>query len=140
MGTQWGKTALAHLTNIAAHNVCQELLTARNPKGNTHEDIDAKFKIIRDKLSKVTMLTVQDLEAAIWSAFPGKMHGGAGGIPVVLVHVDATWDYIKHYEQAIDPELANFSYSSHTTGYHAYKVENDGARASHVIARTHLFF
>ena len=43
VGTNWGKTTFAHLTDLVDDGLADELLCARNPVGNTHEDIDAIF-------------------------------------------------------------------------------------------------
>ena len=80
--------------------------------GNTHEDIDAIFALIKGKLINLTMLTMDDLITGIMTAFPGGVFGPKK-LPVVLQHVDITLDYISYYNPAIDPALANFSYSQH---------------------------
>ena len=95
-------------------------ICARNPVGNTHEDIDAIFALIRNKLANNNVMTPSELDAVIMSAFPDGKLGGK--IPVVIKHVDATYNYQAHYEQdgALDRTLANFSYSSTQCGYHVF--------------------
>ena len=111
VGTNWGKTTFAHLTDLVDDGLADELLCARNPVGNTHEDIDAIFALIRGKLANNNVMAPSELEAAIMSAFPDGKLGGK--IPVVIRHVDCTYDYQTYYaaDGVLDKSLANFSYS-----------------------------
>ena len=95
-------------------------ICARNPVGNTHEDIDAIFALIRNKLANNNLMTPSELDAVIMSAFPDGKLGGK--IPVVIKHADATYNDQAHYEQdgALNRNLANFSYSSTQCGYHVF--------------------
>ena len=122
VGTNWGKTTFAHLTDLVDDGLADELLCARNPVGNTHEDIDAIFALIRGKLANNNVMTPSELEAVIMSAFPDGKLGGK--IPVVIRHVDCTYDYQTYYaaDGVLDKSLANFSYSQHTNGYHVFSA------------------
>lgn len=122
VGTNWGKTTFAHLTDLVDDGLADELLCARNPVGNTHEDIDAIFALIRGKLANNNVMTPSELEAVIMSAFPDGKLGGK--IPVVIRHVDCTYDDQTYYaaDGVLDKSLANFSYSQHTNGYHVFSA------------------
>jgi hypothetical protein len=126
VGTNWGKTTLAHIEHLARCGVVDEINTCRNPVGNTHEDIDAVFSHIRQKIMHDNIMTLSQLEKVVMSAFPGGKLGGK--IPVIIRHVDCTFDYAEYYKPHIDPKLANFSYSDHQSGYHVFKVrkQEDG--------------
>ena len=121
VSTNWGKTSLAHLDYLVKRAVVDVLTAARNPVGNTHEDIDAIFALLRNLLINRDVLSVDDLVSVIDEVFPGRAFGPLK-LPVVVLFVDATLDYIKFYAQegALDPKLANFSYSQHQSGYHVF--------------------
>jgi hypothetical protein len=72
------------------------------------------------------IMTLSQLEKVVMSSFPGGKLGGK--IPVIIRHVDCTYDYAEYYKPHIDPKLANFSYSDHQSGYHVFKVrkQEDG--------------
>ena len=132
VSTNWGKTSLAFIEDLARRGVVDNSTAARNPVGNTHEDIDAIFKLIKAKLDNLTMLTREDLSAGIMSAFPGGVFGEKR-LPVVICPVDVTLDYIRYYADCIDPTLANFSYSEHQKGYHVFHAQR-GATSSTTCA------
>ena len=54
VSTNWGKTSLAFIEDLARRGVVDNSTAARNPVGNTHEDIDAIFKLIKAKLDIAT--------------------------------------------------------------------------------------
>ena len=56
VGANWGKTTFEHLTDLADDGLTDELLCARNPSGNTHEDIDAIFALFREKLANSSVM------------------------------------------------------------------------------------
>ena len=72
---------------------------------------------------------MDDLIAGIMAAFPGGRFGPKN-LPVVLLPVDVTLDYISYYTPHIDPAIANFSYSEHQAGYHVFSAQRDAAGAT----------
>ena len=89
LGRIGAKQLFAHLTDVTDASVIDYTICARNPVGNTHEDIDTIFALIRNKLANSNVMAPSELDAAIMPAFPDGKLGGK--IPVVIKHVDATY-------------------------------------------------
>ena len=131
VSTNWGKTSLAHLDYLVKGAVVDVLTAVRNPVGNTHEDIDAIFALLRNVLINRDVLSVDDLMSVIDETFPGRQFGPLK-LPVAVLFVDATFDYISFYAQAgaLDPKLANFSYSQYQSGYHVFNSHRSAEAGS----------
>jgi hypothetical protein len=113
VSTNWGKTVFAHFQHLVNKRVLGESCdVVRNPVGSTHEDVDALFALVKTKLKNADCVTFDALLALIRLAF------ATYPLPVTILKVDATLDYIEFYARHIDPKLSNFSYSPHDTGYH----------------------
>jgi hypothetical protein len=116
VGTNWGRITFAHITNLVKMGVLGNTVVARNPVGNTHEDIDAIFAILRNHLIDLDVFSPSELDAAI----RGALHSYS--LPIFIKHVDGTRDYQAHYDPHIDRGLTGFGYSEYTNGYHVFKA------------------
>ena len=116
VNNNWGKNTLAHVAHLAGLlNAVTEATVVRNVVGNTHEDIDGLFGVIKRKFGTKDMLFVSQFEETVAEAFLNFR------LPVRIVDVDTTRDYIAFYDPHIDPELSGFGYSVHIPGYHVAK-------------------
>ena len=113
VSTNWGKTVFAHIENLIKQRVLGESSdVVRNPVGSTHEDVDALFALVKRLLKNTDVVTFSELVKLIKHAF------ATYSLPVTIMEVDVTFDYVSFYAPHIDKKLANFSYSDKTTGYH----------------------
>lgn len=113
VSTNWGKTVFAHIENLIKQRVLGESSdVVRNPVGSTHEDVDALFALVKRLLKNADVVTFSELVKLIKHAF------ATYSLPVTIMEVDVTFDYVSFYAPHIDKKLANFSYSDKTTGYH----------------------
>ena len=70
VGTNWGKVVFAHIENLVAKGVLGGTTNVvRNPVGSTHEDIDALFAQIRNKLINADCQSIAELKEVILRAF-----------------------------------------------------------------------
>ena len=99
VGTNWGRITFAHITTLVKMGVLGNTVVARNPVGNTHEDIDAIFAILRNHLIDLDVFSPSELDAAI----RGALHSYS--LPIFIKHVDGTRDYQAHYDPHIDRGL-----------------------------------
>ena len=86
VGTNWGRITFAHITNLVKMGVLGNTVVARNPVGNTHEDIDAIFAILRNHLIDLDVFSPSELDAAIRAALDSY------SLPIFIKHVDGTRD------------------------------------------------
>ena len=63
------------------------------------QDIDAIFALLRDHLINLDVYTPAELEAAIRHALADYP------LPIIVKHVDATYDYIEYYKEHVDKAL-----------------------------------
>ena len=71
--------------------------------GNTHEDIDGLFGVIRRYLRDKSWRTYDELVQLIRAAFRSL------SVPVVVRFVYGTLDFDTWFKPCIDPKLSNFS-------------------------------
>ena len=65
-------------------------------------DIDALFGTAKEHLKNLDISTPQELKAEIAKAFASYQ------LPVVILEVDATFDYKSYYEGHIDEKLSGY--------------------------------
>ena len=85
---------------------------ARNPVGETHEDVDAIFGVLHESLINKDVVTYDGLVDAIKYAFREYR------LPVVVLPVDATLDYKEFYAPHMNKHLGGYGYSDVECGYH----------------------
>ena len=103
VSTNWGAVTFAHHQHLQMRKVLGEKLdVARNKVGSTHEDIDALFGTAKEHLKNLDISTPQELKAEIAKAFASYQ------LPVVILEVDATFDYKSYYEGHIDEKLSGY--------------------------------
>jgi hypothetical protein len=96
--------------------------------GNTHEDIDAIFGVIKIYLEKQSWKTIGELKTLIAEALPSI------SVRTVIVDVRDVLDFKSHYTPFINSHLSRFSYSgargtpgsedftAHNPGYHKLSI------------------
>jgi hypothetical protein len=113
----WNKTVFAHLDYLTAKGVFSSVKCVRNPVGNTHEDIDALFALIRNRVLKKNIFTYDEFIAEVKKAFETY------GLPVEVIDVDSTYDYTEFYKDYIHADLINFGYSEWESGMHVVEIK-----------------
>ena len=68
-------------------------------------------------MHNMDVVTPSDIERAIQRTFKDYR------LPIVILEVDATYDYIGYYEPHVDKKLSGFGYSDRTDGYHVLKFD-----------------
>ena len=74
----------------------------RNKVSSTHEDTDAIFGVAKEHLQYKDCITPAMLKSELRKAF--EMYT----LPVVILDVDAVFDYKSFYEPHIDDQLAGY--------------------------------
>ena len=103
VSTNWGQTSFAHHEYLHRRRVIgDDADVVRNKVGSTHEDIDAIFGVAKEHLQYKDCITPAMLKSELRKAF--EMYT----LPVVILDVDAVFDYKSFYEPHIDDQLAGY--------------------------------
>lgn len=103
VSSNWGQTTFAHI----AHRHKQHVFGAdtdvcRNNVGSTHEDVDALFGKAKSHLELQDCTTPSEMVQCIKDAFKDYQ------LPVVVLYVDAVFDYKEFYEPHVDHGLRGY--------------------------------
>jgi len=99
--------------------VGDETDAARNPVGETHEDVDGLFGVLHESLINKDIVTYDGLVEAIKYAFRDYR------LPVVVLPVDATLDYKAFYAPYVNKHLSGYGYSDVESGYHVLRISDE---------------
>ena len=127
VSTNWGWLTLSFITFLVMCGLFVSFEMARHPVGNTHEDIDQLFSIIRRYLQGKTWRTMDEyiaLVRAALSSYRGK---------VVVEIVTDTLDFQSWLEPVSNKQLALYSRhgpSNYHPGMHVVRCDRGAAPGS----------
>jgi len=140
----WSAVNFAFADHLVREGILENAIVVRNPVGNTHEDIDGLFGVLRRFLKPRNWRTMDELKALIRQCL--QLHK--------CLHVENVVDSLDFGaffrqggadEQALDPELGGFSYTgargddaagtfAHgTAGYHVVNVNAGAELGSSIV-------
>jgi hypothetical protein len=103
VSTNWGLITFAFVAFMVMTGICLGFEMARNPVGNTHEDIDALFGQIRRYLEGKSWCTVEEFIALVREAL------GTYGGKIVIEVIKDTLDFRGWLDGSVNKQLSNFS-------------------------------
>lgn len=120
VGTNWGTISFGFVHYLVLSQIGTEVVMARNPVGNTHEDIDGMFGNLRKFLDNKRWSTVDELSVLIKQCFQHEN--------VIVNIITDSLDFKKWLQPCIDPRLALYSRHGDKNfhpGMHIFRCERN---------------